>query len=78
MQLTLRVLYALVPSLCNIAAFVIALAYPISRSVHKDILAAIDQRRAGQSVADPLNPERTLGQDPAKVCQHMEPAGTCK
>jgi len=77
-QFTLRVLYALVPSLCNIVAFVIALTYPISRRVHKEILAAIDQRRAGQPVADPLNSERTLGQDPAKTCQPMEPAGICK
>jgi len=60
-QFTLRVLYALVPSLCNIAAFIIALAYPISRRAHKDILAAIGERRAGQSVADPLRPNRILG-----------------
>ena len=59
-QLTLRVLYALVPSLCNIAAFVIALAYPISRRIHKDILAAIEERRVGQSVIDPLRPSRIL------------------
>jgi GPH family glycoside/pentoside/hexuronide:cation symporter len=60
-QFTLRVLYALVPSLCNIAAFVIALAYPISRRVHRDILAAVAERHAGRSVADPLRPSRTIG-----------------
>jgi GPH family glycoside/pentoside/hexuronide:cation symporter len=59
-QLTLRVMYALVPSLCNIAAFVIALAYPISRTIHKDILAAIGERRKGNSVTDPLRPSRIL------------------
>jgi len=59
-RLTLRVLYALVPSLCNIAAFVIALAYPISRRTHKDILAAIEERRAGQPVQDPLRNGRIL------------------
>jgi GPH family glycoside/pentoside/hexuronide:cation symporter len=59
-QFTLRVLYALVPSLCNIAAFLIALAYPISRSIHKDILAAIVEKREGQSVQDPLHPGRML------------------
>jgi GPH family glycoside/pentoside/hexuronide:cation symporter len=59
-QFTLRVLYALVPSLCNIAAFVIALAYPISRKIHKDILAAIGKRRAGQSVLDPLRQSRVI------------------
>jgi len=59
-QLTLRILYALVPSLCNIAAFVIALAYPISRTIHKDILAAIEARREGQSVTDPLRSNQIL------------------
>jgi GPH family glycoside/pentoside/hexuronide:cation symporter len=59
-QFTLRVLYALVPSLCNVAAFVIALAYPISRRMHKDILAAIEGRRAGQPVPDPLRHGRIL------------------
>jgi GPH family glycoside/pentoside/hexuronide:cation symporter len=59
-QFTLRVLYALLPSLCNIAAFVIALAYPISRGIHKDILAAIGERRAGRAVIDPLRPSRIL------------------
>jgi GPH family glycoside/pentoside/hexuronide:cation symporter len=60
-QLTLRILYALVPSLCNIAAFVIALAYPVSRKIHKDILAAIQERRSGNTVTDPLRPNQTLG-----------------
>jgi len=59
-QFTLRVLYALVPSLCNVAAFVIALAYPISRRMHKDILTAIEGRRAGQPVPDPLRHGRIL------------------
>ncbi|UCG22589.1 MAG: MFS transporter [Deltaproteobacteria bacterium] len=59
-QFTLRVLYALVPSLCNVAALVIALAYPISRRMHKDILAAIEGRRAGQPVTDPLRHGRIL------------------
>jgi GPH family glycoside/pentoside/hexuronide:cation symporter len=59
-QLTLRVLYALVPSLCNMAAFFIALAYPISRRIHKDILAAIGERRNGNAVTDPLRPGRIL------------------
>ncbi|MCG6918164.1 MAG: MFS transporter [Deltaproteobacteria bacterium] len=59
-QLTLRIMYALVPSLCNIAAFVIALAYPISREIHKDILAAIGERRGGKQVTDPLRPKQIL------------------
>jgi GPH family glycoside/pentoside/hexuronide:cation symporter len=60
-QFTLRILYALVPSLCNIVAFLIALAYPISRRVHQDILTAIAEKRAGQSVKDPLRASRILG-----------------
>ncbi len=46
--LTLRVLYALVPSLCNLVAFAVALAYPISRERHEAILAAIGNRRTQQ------------------------------
>jgi GPH family glycoside/pentoside/hexuronide:cation symporter len=57
-QFALRVLYALVPSLCNVAAFFIALSYPITRGVHREILAAIAERRAGRTVRDPLRPGR--------------------
>jgi GPH family glycoside/pentoside/hexuronide:cation symporter len=45
--LMLRVLYALVPSVCNIVAFLVALAYPISREQHAAILAAIRNRQTG-------------------------------
>ncbi len=58
--LALRVLYALVPSVCNLAALLIALAYPISEPVHRDILAAIARRRNLEPVADPLNPGITI------------------
>ena len=57
---TLRVLYALVPSICNMAAIVIALAYPISGQVHLDIRKAIARRKAGLPVANPLKPAQTL------------------
>ena len=57
---TLRVLYALVPSVCNLIAFGIALSYPISRGIHKDIRQAISRRQKGQQVADPLQPDRLL------------------
>jgi GPH family glycoside/pentoside/hexuronide:cation symporter len=40
-QLVLRALYALVPSLCNAAAIAIALAYPISRERHREILLSL-------------------------------------
>ena len=41
----LRVLYALVPSLCNVAGMAIALSYPIDESRHREILDAIAERR---------------------------------
>jgi GPH family glycoside/pentoside/hexuronide:cation symporter len=59
-QFTLRALYALVPSICNILAFVIAMAYPINSQVHKDIRKAIVMRQNGQPVLNPLNPGQTL------------------
>jgi len=59
-QMTLRVLYALVPSLCNVVAIIIACAYPISGRIHADIRKAIVQRQAGLPAIDPLNPAQTL------------------
>jgi len=59
-QMALRVLYALVPSLCNILGIAIALAYPISSRIHNDIRKAIAQRQAGLPVTDPLKPTQTL------------------
>ena len=58
--MTLRVLYALVPSICNIVAIAIAFAYPISGRLHVDIRQAIEQRQAGLPVANPLKPAQTL------------------
>jgi len=59
-QMILRVLYALVPSLCNIAAIIIAFAYPISSRIHGEIRTAIADRKAGLPAADPLKPAQTL------------------
>jgi GPH family glycoside/pentoside/hexuronide:cation symporter len=59
-QMTLRVLYALVPSLCNIVAIVIAFAYPISSRLHGEIRKAIEQRRDGLPVTNPLKPAETI------------------
>jgi GPH family glycoside/pentoside/hexuronide:cation symporter len=53
-QLALRTLYALVPSLFNLLGLAIALAYPIDRSAHHAILDAVERRRRGEPVADPL------------------------
>jgi len=59
-RMTLRVLYALIPSLFNLLGLGIALFYPIHAKAHQEILAAIQKRRAGQKVQDPLKPERIL------------------
>jgi len=56
----LRALYALVPSICNLIAFCIALAYPISKSLHGEIRQAIADRQNGRSVTNPLDPSRAL------------------
>jgi GPH family glycoside/pentoside/hexuronide:cation symporter len=57
----LRVLYALVPSICNLIALAIALAYPISRTRHKAIRAAIQERQDGHAVTDPLVKNSHIG-----------------
>ena len=59
-QMTLRVLYALVPALCNMVAIVIACAYPISGRIHTEIRKAIAQRQAGLPATNPLKPSQTL------------------
>lgn len=53
-KLVLRTLYALVPSVCNLVAILIALAYPISSKVHENIRKAIDDRSKGIAVINPL------------------------
>jgi GPH family glycoside/pentoside/hexuronide:cation symporter len=53
---TLRVLYALVPSICNFAAILIAFAYPISSRVHQEIREAIARREQGLPAINPLKP----------------------
>ena len=59
-QMTLRVLYSLVPALCNMVAIVIACAYPISGRIHAEIRKAIAQRQAGLPATNPLKPSQTL------------------
>ncbi len=54
---TLRVLYALVPSLCNLVAIGVAWYYPIGRAEHRAILAATADR-AQIPVTDPLTGQR--------------------
>jgi GPH family glycoside/pentoside/hexuronide:cation symporter len=56
----LRVLYALIPSLCNFVGLFIALAYPISSRIHGDIRKAVAERKKGLTVQDPLHPDRVI------------------
>ncbi len=58
---TLRVLYALVPSVCNILALFIAMLYPINRVTHEAIQDAVQKRKNGQRVSDPLDGKRVIG-----------------
>jgi len=50
----LRVMYALVPSVLNLIAIFVALAYPIDRACHRKILEALANRRAGKPWRDPV------------------------
>ncbi len=59
----LRVLYALVPCLCNAAAILIALAYPISASRHTLIREAIARKARDGESEDPLVPGRFYRRD---------------
>ncbi len=49
--MTLRVAYALVPSICSFLAILIALAYPLTRSRHNDIRRRIAARRSTPAAA---------------------------
>ena len=53
-QLVLRILYALVPSVLNLVGLVIALAYPISDGIHTQIKQAIERKREGKVYKNPL------------------------
>ena len=53
-RLMLRTLYALVPSLLNLAGLAIAFFYPISNKIHADIRRAIQDKANGKRVVDPL------------------------
>jgi len=57
---TLRVLYALVPSLCNVVALLIAFLYPINSRIHTEIRLRVAERYAGLPVRDPLHAERVF------------------
>lgn len=59
-QWTLRVLYALVPSVFNAIGFGVALLYPIDRKAHAKIREAIRERKKGGPIPDPLKPMGAL------------------
>lgn len=55
-KFVLRTLYALVPSLCNLIAILIAMAYPINSMIHQKIRKAIDDRKNGILTISPMKP----------------------
>jgi GPH family glycoside/pentoside/hexuronide:cation symporter len=57
-QLVLRSLYALVPSVCNLLGLIVALAYPINDKIHQDIRQAIAEKQLGKVVINPLTKEQ--------------------
>jgi glycoside/pentoside/hexuronide:cation symporter, GPH family len=56
----IRSFYALIPSICNLVAIVIALFYPLSGEMHRRIIDAIDVLKTGKSVANPLKPSHVI------------------
>ena len=52
--LALKLLYGLVPCLCNIIAFMVALLYPISQEKHREIRKLIKERGPESQEKDPL------------------------
>lgn len=51
---SLKLLYGLVPCLCNIIAFMVVLLYPISQEKHIEIRKLIEERGPESPVKDPL------------------------
>lgn len=52
---TLRILYVVVPCVCNGIALAIGLLYPLHKDKHMAIIEALEQRMRGESVTDPLS-----------------------
>jgi GPH family glycoside/pentoside/hexuronide:cation symporter len=59
-KLTLKILYAGIPSLLNVVAMLVVLAYPIDRIRHQQILKGVKARRRGIAATDPLRPGMLL------------------
>ncbi len=72
----LRVLYSLVPCICNGLAFIIALSFPITMGLQVQIRQAIESSSGGMDVPDPLEPENIIK---AGHCRGiLLPDGTCE
>jgi GPH family glycoside/pentoside/hexuronide:cation symporter len=56
----IRTFYALIPSICNLLAIVIALFYPLSGEIHHKIIDAIDRLKNGKSAVNPLKPSDVI------------------
>lgn len=54
-QFTIRAIFGLGPATTATIAFVLGLAYPISREVHQQIWAAIEKLKKGETALDPIN-----------------------
>jgi GPH family glycoside/pentoside/hexuronide:cation symporter len=59
-QGVIRTFYALIPSICNLAAIGIALFYPLSGEMHRKIIDAIDALKTGKAVVNPLKPSHLI------------------
>jgi GPH family glycoside/pentoside/hexuronide:cation symporter len=62
----LRILYALVPCVCNFLAILIAFKYPITHGIHQEIRHKIESRFSGETVTDPFEPGRSFNAVRAK------------
>lgn len=73
---TLKALYAAVPSLFNLIALFVAMAYPIDNQSHQAIRQAIKTRKLGEPFQDPLKPNQSKAKQflPAKGDKKWKPS----
>jgi GPH family glycoside/pentoside/hexuronide:cation symporter len=53
-QWTIRAIYGIAPATMSFVAFCIAFRFPITQSVHSDVLAGIEAHQNGEAAEDPL------------------------
>ena len=51
----IKAIFALAPAICGALSFLIAWRYPITRKIHRAILAGIELHNQGQPASDPLS-----------------------